>query len=140
MTNDPHVRPAAQAGLPPPQGSLVFPNLSRLAEDQNSLAWQPFHPGVDIQWLYRQGDQGPSAALIRFQPGGAVPLHEHCGWEHIYILSGSQSDGNGRLHAGSLMVHRAGTRHSIVSEEGCLALAIYEKPARFIEEYGGAAA
>jgi anti-sigma factor ChrR (cupin superfamily) len=131
MTNDPHVRPAAQAGLPPPQGSLVFPNLSRLAEDQNSLQWQPFHPGVDIQWLYRDGDQGPSAALIRFQPGGAVPLHEHCGLEHIYILSGSQ--------AGSLMVHRAGTRHSILSEEGCLALAIYEKPARFIVGHGAAA-
>jgi anti-sigma factor ChrR (cupin superfamily) len=53
-------------------------------------------------------------------------------------LSGSQSDGNGCLNAGSLMVHRPGTRHSIVSKEGCLVLAIYEKPAQFIVGNGGA--
>jgi predicted ChrR family anti-sigma factor len=116
---------------------LVFPNLSMLAENQNRWQWEPFHPGVDIHWLYREDDHGHAAALIRFQPGGAVPLHEHCGFEHIYILKGSQSDGNGCMNAGSLMVHRPGTRHSIVSEEGCLVLAIYEKPAQFILGNGG---
>jgi predicted ChrR family anti-sigma factor len=113
------------------RGSRIFPNLARLAEDQDNLEWQPFHPGVDIHWLYREENGGPSAALIRFQPGTSVPLHEHRGFEHIYILRGSQSDENGRLNAGSLMVHRPGTQHSIVSEEGCLVLAIYEKPAHF---------
>jgi anti-sigma factor ChrR (cupin superfamily) len=137
MTIDPKARPAAQAGQQRLHGSLVFSNLSRLAEDQNNLGWQPFHPGVEIHWLYREGDQGPAAALIRFQPGGAVPLHEHRGFEHIFVLSGSQSDEDGRLNTGSLMVHRPGTRHSIVSEEGCLVLAIYEKPAHFVEEKGG---
>jgi anti-sigma factor ChrR (cupin superfamily) len=119
-------------------GSHVFPNLARLAEERPGLKWEPFHPGVDIHWLYREGDQDHSAALIRFQPGGSVPLHEHRGFEHIYILSGSQSDGSGCLHAGGLMVHRPGTRHSIVSEEGCLVLAIYEKPAQFLAGHGGA--
>ena len=109
-----------------------------MADDQNGLAWAPFHPGVDIHWLYREDDQGHSAALIRFQPGASVPMHEHRGYEHIYILRGSQSDGNGRLSAGSLMVHLPGTRHSIASEEGCLVLAIYEKPAQFILGNGGA--
>ena len=102
------------------------------------MAWQPFHPGVDIHWLYREDDQGHSAALIRFQPGAVVPLHEHRGYEHIFILSGSQSDGDGCLRAGSLMVHTPGTRHSIVSEEGCLVLAIYEKPAQFVVDQTGA--
>lgn len=95
------------------------------------MEWQPFHPGVDIHWLYREENQGPSAALIRFQPGAVVPTHTHCGLEHIYILSGSQTDGNGRLDAGSLMVHWPGTQHSIASEEGCLVLAVYEKPPQF---------
>jgi len=130
----PSPAPARRQGV---EGLLVFPNLSSLAGDQSHLEWEPFHLGVDIHWLYREDDQGHSAALIRFQPGGTVPLHEHRGFEHIYVLSGSQSDGNGRLNAGSLMVHRPGTRHSIVSEEGCLVLAIYEKPARFIVGNGG---
>jgi anti-sigma factor ChrR (cupin superfamily) len=130
MTIDPHARPAVPAWPQQPPGSLVFPNLIQLAEDQGG--WQPFHPGVEIHWLYREGDQGSSAALIRFQPGASVPLHEHRGFEHIYILRGSQSDGPGSSKAGSLMVHRPGTRHSIASEEGCLVLAIYEKPAQFI--------
>jgi anti-sigma factor ChrR (cupin superfamily) len=140
MTIDPHGRATTPARPEPVQGSLVFPNLSKLTEDQNGSGWQPFHPGVEIRWLYREGDHGSSAALIRFQPGAVVPMHEHRGFEHIYILSGSQSDGNGYLQAGSLMVHRPGTQHSIVSEEGCLALAIYEKPTRFIVGNDGAPA
>lgn len=119
-------------------GSRIFPNLARLAENQNGLEWTPFHPGVDIHWLYREEDHGPSAALIRFQPGASVPLHEHRGYEHIYILSGSQSDGSGLLAAGSLMVHPPGTRHRIDSQEGCLVLAIYEKPAQFVADPDGA--
>jgi anti-sigma factor ChrR (cupin superfamily) len=133
--SDPSATPARREHA---DGLLIFPNLPSLAEDQNHLQWEPFHLGVDIHWLYREDDHGHSAALIRFQPGGAVPLHEHRGFEHIYILSGSQSDGNGRMNAGSLMVHRPGTRHRIVSEEGCLVLAIYEKPAQFIVGNGGA--
>jgi len=134
------IDPAASAKHERLHGSLVFANLSTLADDQNNLGWQPFHPGVEIRWLYQEANQGPAAALIRFQPGGTVPLHEHRGFEHIYVLSGSQSDGNGRLNTGSLMVHRPGTRHSIVSEDGCLVLAIYEKPAQFVVGKGGAAA
>lgn len=132
MTIDPKARPATLAGHERLHGSLVFPILSLLVQDQNG--WQPFHPGVEIRWLYQEGEHGPSAALIRFQPGGMVPLHEHRGFEHIYVLSGSQSDGNGPLPAGTLMVHRPGSRHSIVSQEGCLVLAIYEKPAQFLAE------
>ena len=133
MLTDPQSRPPAPPGAERVPGSRVFPHLFKLAEDLSDSDWRPFHPGVDIHWLYREENHGPSAALIRFQPGASVPLHEHKGFEHIYILSGSQSDGNGHLRAGSLMVHLPGTRHSIVSEEGCLVLAIYEKPAEFFQ-------
>jgi anti-sigma factor ChrR (cupin superfamily) len=132
MTFDPQGRSAAPGRQERFHGSLVFPNLSKLAENPNGLKWEPFHPGVDIHWIYREENQGPSAALIRFRPGASVPLHEHRGYEHIFILSGSQSDENGQLNAGSLMVHQPGTRHSILSKEGCLVLAIYEKPPEFI--------
>jgi anti-sigma factor ChrR (cupin superfamily) len=112
--------------------SLVLTNLHKLLDSSPALDWQVLYPGVNIHWLYRDGDQGSAAAFIRFDPGGRVPLHEHRGFEHIFVLEGSQTDENGRLPTGGLMVHAPGTRHSIVSEEGCLVLAIYEKRALFL--------
>jgi hypothetical protein len=35
--------------------------------------------------------------------------------------------------AGSLVINSPGTRHAVVSDEGCILLAIYEKPVRFLD-------
>ncbi len=115
------------------QPPLIFQHLFKIADHQADIPWQPFHTGVDIHWLYRDGDYGPAAAVIRFQPGSSVPLHEHRGHEHILVLSGSQTDENGLLSAGSLMVHQPDTRHSVSSQEGCFVLAIYERRAQFLD-------
>ena len=122
---------AGPAGLSGP--SLIFPDLFGLASREDELAWEPFYPGVEVSWLYRAGDHGAAAAFIRFQPGSRVPLHEHQGFEHIFVLRGSQTDENGRLRAGSLKINRPGTSHSILSEDGCLVLAIYEKRVAFAD-------
>jgi anti-sigma factor ChrR (cupin superfamily) len=111
----------------------MFHNLAALAQGKE-FNWEPFQPGVERAWLYQTGNDGPAAALIRFQAGSRVPLHEHMGYEHIYILSGSQEDANGEVATGALVVNLPGTRHRIFSRSGCLALAIYEKPVRFIED------
>lgn len=113
---------------------LILRDLLSLATRQEELSWEPFHPGVDIHWIHREGGNGAAAALIRFQPGGRVPLHEHRGHEYIFVLSGSQADESGRLAAGSLMVHPPRTLHSVVSDEGCLVLAIYERRVRFLDD------
>jgi quercetin dioxygenase-like cupin family protein len=135
MTIDPRPGPRASAMRQIIQGSLVFPDLGERAKDPDSLEWLPFHPGVEIHWIYQEQENGHCAALIRFRPGASVPLHEHRGFEHIYVLTGTQCDKSGGLKEGSLMVHAPGTRHSIFSEEGCVVLAIYEKPAQFgVEE------
>ncbi len=61
-----------------------------------------------------------------------MPLHRHTGYEHIFVLTGSQRDENGTAPAGTLTVNPPGTQHSLVSEAGCIVLAIYEKPVRFL--------
>lgn len=111
--------------------AVILKNLFSIKDWQDQIAWEPFRDKVDIHWLYRSGEIGPASALIRFHPGGAVNMHEHPGFEHILILTGSQQDENGLLEAGSLMVHPPGTQHSITSEEGCIVLAIYEKRVHF---------
>ncbi|MDB6015794.1 MAG: anti-ECFsigma factor, ChrR [Pedosphaera sp.] len=115
--------------LPP----IVINDFIALAGRAEGLRWEPFLDGVDRHWIYRADEDGPACVLIRFQPGSRVPLHEHVGYEHIFVLSGSQSDKNGTLKAGSMVINLPGTRHSIVSEEGCFVLAIYEKKVRFLE-------
>jgi anti-sigma factor ChrR (cupin superfamily) len=107
-------------------------DLHRIAEWQDRIAWQPFGEGVQIHRLYGDGITGATAALIRFLKAGKVNLHEHPGYEHIFVLAGSQTDQNGVSHAGSLVINPPGTRHSIVSDSGCIVLAIYEKPVVFV--------
>jgi anti-sigma factor ChrR (cupin superfamily) len=118
----------------PPYTRIEFADLYRLVAEQENLPWLPFQEGVDIHRLYGDGLTGPTAALIRFRPGGKVPLHEHLGYEHIFVLSGSQRDNLTTSSAGALIVSPPGGQHTIVSDSGCIVLAIYEKPVRFLEE------
>lgn len=106
-------------------------DLFRLAERPDEIPWEPFKTGVDIHRLYGDGVHGPTAALLRFREAGKVPLHEHRGYEHILILAGTQRDQNGTATAGTLMINPPGTRHSVISEAGCIVLAIYEEAVQF---------
>ncbi len=111
---------------------LKLHDLFQVSGWQHKLPWRPFKEGVDIYRLYGDGETGPTAALLRFRAGGRVPLHEHTGYEHIFVLSGSQVDENSRADTGMLIINPPGTSHSILSEAGCIVLAIYEKPVRFL--------
>lgn len=102
--------------------------LQRALDDE--MEWQPFHPGVSIIRLYQEAD-GHSAALLRYDPGASVPTHDHPGFEHIIILSGSQIDERGTHPAGSVLVNPPGSSHSVRSPDGCVVLAIWERPVRF---------
>ena len=109
---------------------IALPNL--LDGGWRDLAFLPFRPGIVIHRLYGDGSAA-AAAVLRYEPGGAVPLHEHLGYEHVIVLHGAQEDENGRHGAGAVIVNPPGSRHSVRSPEGCVALLIWEKPIRFVE-------
>jgi anti-sigma factor ChrR (cupin superfamily) len=98
-----------------------------LAAAEDEIPWQPFRPGVEIHRLYGDGTAA-SAALLRYQPGASVPLHVHTGYEHVFVLSGSQTDDRGTHPGGTLVINPPGSRHSVVSPTGCIVLVIWEKP------------
>ncbi|MDB6033624.1 MAG: anti-ECFsigma factor, ChrR [Verrucomicrobiales bacterium] len=125
------VLPPSQPDPAPPYSRLELPNLLNIVQWQDQLPWQPFRDGVEIHRLYGDGIQGPTAALIRFQKAGRIPLHTHHGYEHIMVLHGSQRDQNSVAQAGTLMINAPGTSHSVMGEAGCIVLAIYEKPVAF---------
>lgn len=109
---------------------LVLQNLWKIEWFQDRLPWQPFREGVEIYYLYGEGTEGAAAALLRYAPGARVPEHTHEGFEHILVLSGSQADHNGMHSAGTLVINPPQTHHNVVSESGCIVLAIWEKPVK----------
>ncbi|HSI10146.1 MAG: cupin domain-containing protein [Rariglobus sp.] len=112
---------------------IELPDLTRIAEWQDRLDWQPLADGVEIHRLYGDGHTGPTAAFIRFNKAGKVPLHHHTGYEHIIVLAGSQRDQNSLAETGTLMINPPGTAHSVISEAGCIVLAIYGSPVQFVQ-------
>ena len=61
-----------------------------------------------------------------------MPLHEHEGFEHVLVLEGSQEDERGRYPAGTLVLNPPGSRHSVRSPDGCVALLVWERPIRLL--------
>lgn len=115
----------------PPPPSLVLPFLGEAA-NFDGLNWQPFAPGIEIFRLYGNQKSGPSAAMLRYQPGASAPFHFHTGYEHVLVLRGAQSDERGEYPAGTLIINPPGVGHSIHSREGCVVLLIWEKPVEFV--------
>lgn len=114
-------------------GSMLWiKDLFSIEFDSERVDWQVFKEGVDIFPLYGQENNGASAALLRYQRGAVVPLHEHQGYEHILVLAGSQSDGDLLFERGSLLISKPGSNHRVTSEEGCIVLAIWQAPVKFI--------
>lgn len=107
--------------------SLIFKDLFNPEKSLEHLAWQPFREGVEIYRLYGDGT-GAGAALLHYQSGASVPQHSHTGFEHILVLSGAQTDINGKHEVGTLVINPPGTSHAVESESGCIVLAIWEKP------------
>jgi anti-sigma factor ChrR (cupin superfamily) len=116
----------------PPAKAIVLPDLYAMIKSPE-LTWEPMRPGVEIHRLYRW-QTGQSAALLRYAPGASLSAHRHVAFEHIFVLSGTQTDQNGTHHPGTLLIHPPGTRHSIVTQTGCTVLAIWEQPVVFDEE------
>jgi anti-sigma factor ChrR (cupin superfamily) len=112
---------------------LAIAGLFGEGTDYDKFDWRFFREGIDMARLYGVADQGPSAALLRYAPGAKVPVHIHHDIEHILVLSGAQSDEDGSYEAGTLLIHGSGTRHSVVSAQGCIALAIWLSPVEILE-------
>jgi len=113
--------------------NLVWTNLINSDFDSPDFKWQAFRKGVDILPLYGNPTQGCSSALLRYQPGARIPRHLHVGLEFLFILHGSQSDERGEYCKGTLLINPVDTSHEIFSREGCVVLAVWEKPVKFVD-------
>ena len=98
------------------------------------LPFESFREGVTIHWIHRfEGDQ-PGVALLKYEPGAAVPRHRHEGLETILVLDGIQSDETGDFDCGSYIVNAPGTEHSVWSASGCVVLIQWDRPVTILKE------
>ena len=112
--------------------NLVWNNLIQSDFAGPEFVWQDFRPGVDIIFLHGDAAQGCSCALLRYQPGAEIPRHLHMGMEFLLVLRGSQADERGHYPQGSFLINPASSSHAIISAEGCIVLAIWERPVKFV--------
>ncbi|WP_410210298.1 cupin domain-containing protein [Aquirhabdus sp.] len=111
---------------------IQLQGLFDILSTQHQLQWQPFHDGIDCYPIYEAVNQGSAAMLLRYQAGARAPKHRHAGYEHILVLSGSQTDDVGHHPTGTLLIHPPGTDHNVHSVDGCIVLAIWEKKVEFL--------
>jgi anti-sigma factor ChrR (cupin superfamily) len=112
---------------------IILENIFGPNCNYDALDWQPFRAGIEIVRIYGMPHRGPSAALLRYEPGAKLPHHSHTGYEHIIVLSGSQIDDNGHHGEGTVIINPPGSGHSVSNERGCIVLAIWEHPVVFSE-------
>src|SRR5882762_9329090 len=112
---------------------LVLPDLASRSKDPD-FAWTLLRPGIEIHRLYGDDGDGPSAALLRYAPGATLPHHGHPGYEHIFILEGSQVDQHGTYAAPCFIVNPPGSSHGVSSPDGCLVLVVWQHPVIFDRE------
>ena len=106
-------------------------DLAGIAAGSVEVPWKPWRAGVEIHQLYAE-DGGSAAALLRYEPGASIPAHEHGGYEHIFVVAGSQTDPRGTHRAGAMVINPPGTQHLVRAPEGCIVLVIWERPVVFL--------
>jgi hypothetical protein len=82
--------------------------------------------GVGIHTIFSlvdQDPQGPDAAILKYEPGAFIALHEHIGYEMVVVLTGDYIENGVTFLPGSLILRSPGTFHTMASINGCTILA-----------------
>lgn len=102
--------------------------------DVDSLPWmETYYAGIEMKILFKDEQRGVMTALFRWQPGAKLPMHEHTDIEQSFVLEGSLCDFEGECKAGDYAWRPAGSKHDAWSPNGCLLLAMFLKPNKFLE-------
>lgn len=102
--------------------------------DVSKISWEPTtHAGVETKLLYAD-PSGRQTMLVRMAPGAKLPDHRHVGVEQSFVLEGTLVDEDGTCTAGNFVWRRPGSVHTAWSPDGCVVLAIFERPNEFLSE------
>ena len=115
-------------------GQELLAELSSRYVNIDDLPWEPAGgKGIERKVLLEDKDRGILTALIRWEPGAELPMHQHTDIEQTFVLEGSLCDHEGECTAGNYVWRPPGSRHRAWSPNGCLLLGIFFKPNTFLE-------
>jgi len=96
----------------------------------DSSAWIALTPLVRVKVLRVDAHAGNQTVLVRAEPGGSLPRHQHRHDEEFIVLEGECRIGNLQLRAGDATFAPAGSWHDeITTDTGVLVLVRGEYPA-----------
>ncbi len=107
-----------------------------------TMDWIPTRfPGCEYKTLLFDRATGLVTSLMRFAPGAVLPDHEHVEIEQTYLLEGTLVDLEGpaagiEVGPGEFIWREAGSRHSAISPNGAVTLAMFQIPNKFHEKDG----
>jgi putative transcriptional regulator len=133
--------PAPEPTSAPPRrpGSPLVPAplAAYVPDDLDTLPWRKLIGGV-FEAKLPVSDARYKAALLRVEPGCALPQHTHRGSEHILVLDGAFRDEIGHYQRGDVSSSDESVDHRPVADMAgpCLCLIITEGPARLTGFWG----
>lgn len=77
--------------------------------------WTVLTPLVQMKLLHTDRLTRRRSFLLRLQPNGSLPAHDHCTDEECMVLEGEASLGGIIVHAGDYHIARKGSRHGVIS-------------------------
>jgi putative transcriptional regulator len=121
------------------------PELVRFEPAPGDIGWAPlpaplrryFPRGVEWSRTMAGLEEAPvklragrhQVSLMRIAPNRAMPEHVHRGAEYTLVLSGGFRDSAGSYGRGDVCVGGGGPHQPIADDEGCVCLAVSERPA-----------
>ena len=101
----------------------------RIISNLLNLKFEPFDnygkPIEGMSWhkISYENEKGQGSYILKMEPGAKSIPHEHVSYEEFYMLDGELIDADGKVFKkGDFISFEPGSKHSSITEKGCLIL------------------
>ena len=101
----------------------------RIIDNPLNLEFEPFDnygkPIKGMSWhkISYEKEKGQGSYILKMEPGAKSIPHEHVSYEEFYMLDGELIDADGKVFKkGDFISFEPGSKHSSITEKGCLIL------------------
>lgn len=104
-------------------GLDTLPQQGAALQRATERRWADFLPGIKIQVLRDNEEDGTQTFLLKFAPGAYLPPHDHPHTEECYVLEGEMVVDSAVFGAGDYLAYPAGlAHHAVTSPAGATVL------------------